>query len=186
MTIMTDKDKKSQPPDSSASDAALWRHVTKDITPLKGKETFANTGKKPTSRTAKSQNHEQPHRSEQNKAKSNEIDHRTAKRLRQGKINIDVRIDLHGMTQIQAYDALKSLIPNAHAQAKRCILVITGKGTPRSAKEEQKPGILKQKLPQWLSEPHLSHYILRIEPAHHTHGGQGAFYVLLRRHRKTN
>jgi DNA-nicking Smr family endonuclease len=117
------------------------------------------------------------------------IDHRTRRRLKRGKMSIDGRLDLHGKTQNEAYDTLLEYIPVAYASGKRCILVITGKGLPRSGdikliERSDHIGILKQKTPQWLSMPPLSPYILDIQTAQPNHGGEGALYVLLRRKRK--
>jgi len=57
---------------------------------------------------------------------------------------------------------------------KRCILVITGKGLHGQ-------GIIREQLPKWLSISDLKDYILAINQAKPTHGGSGAFYILLRK-----
>ncbi len=106
-----------------------------------------------------------------------ELDKRTDQRLRRGKINIDGRIDLHGMSRIDAQDKVRRYIMHAYQNQKRCILVITGKGRLNA------PSVIKQNLPHWLREPSLSRCILKIYPAQPKHGGAGAFYVYLRRQR---
>jgi len=117
-----------------------------------------------------------------------DMDHRTRQRLKRGKMTIDGRIDLHGMTQQQAFQILKEYIPQAHNDGKRCILIITGKGQPRSGdpsliERSESMGVLKQKTPEWLSTPPLVSYVLDIQLARPNHGGEGALYVLLRRKR---
>ncbi|KAF0676308.1 Smr/MutS family protein [Profundibacterium mesophilum] len=106
-------------------------------------------------------------------------------RMKRGKMPIEARIDLHGMTLDQAYPRLNSFIMGAHAQGLRLVLVITGKG--RRASEDGpipvRHGILKHQVPQWLQGGMMGVAVLQIAPAHQSHGGSGAFYVYLRRGR---
>ena len=117
-----------------------------------------------------------------------DVDKQTRRRLRRGQIPIDGCLDLHGMTQQQAQQALLGYIPSAYNADKRCILIVTGKGQPRHGNLDlleriEHVGVLKQKTPQWLCMVPLSSYILDIQPARPNHGGEGALYVLLRRKR---
>lgn len=125
-------------------------------------------------------------RAAQAEFKSTEIDRRTAEKLRKGKMRIEARCDLHGLNQEQAYDLLNQFIETARLRGCRCVLVITGKGksrvsTPMAIEPER--GILKQKVPQWLGERHLSPHILKTYTAQPKDGGTGALYVYLRRAR---
>lgn len=104
------------------------------------------------------------------------VDGSIAKKLKEGSYPIDVRLDLHGRTQDEAFEALRYCVSTAYSLGKRCILVITGKG-------EQGKGILRGQLPKWLATSGLKEYILAINHANHQHGGSGAFYVLLRKNR---
>ena len=106
------------------------------------------------------------------------------KKVRRGRIDIDGRIDLHGMTQNAARDALRRYIGARAARGDRTILVITGKGVKTdndyiAAMTER--GILRTMLPIWLSEPGLSHLVSGWSVAARGHGGEGAWYVRLRR-----
>ncbi|MBV8538814.1 MAG: Smr/MutS family protein, partial [Alphaproteobacteria bacterium] len=60
----------------------------------------------------------------------------------------------------------------------RVLLVITGKGSVREG-----GGVLRRNLPRWLAAGGNAPHVLRIEQAQLRHGGQGAYYVLLRRRR---
>lgn len=115
------------------------------------------------------------------------IDRRQADRFRQGRLEIDGKIDLHGRTQAEAHDALHAFIHRAHRAGKRCLLVITGKGgvklTGMGSGDERTRGILRQAVPRWLNEPGLRRYILAFDHARPQHGGEGALYVLLKRDR---
>ena len=58
----------------------------------------------------------------------------------------------------------------------RVLIVVTGKG-------RQGEGVLRKQVPEWLKlGPHASR-ILRLASARVQHGGEGAYYVLLRRNR---
>ena len=109
------------------------------------------------------------------------IDRSTANKFQKGKMSIDGRIDLHGMTQEVAHNALNSFIEDSWRAGKRCVLVITGKGSRPD--EYGRTGLLRSRTPQWLSAPRLRTRILAIHQAQIQHGGAGAFYVLLKRRR---
>lgn len=109
------------------------------------------------------------------------IDRSTANKFQKGKMTIEGRIDLHGMTQDVAHNALNAFIEDSWRAGKRCVLVITGKGS--RADEYGRTGLLRQRTPQWLSAPRLRNRILAIHQAQIQHGGAGAFYVLLKRRR---
>ena len=100
---------------------------------------------------------------------------------------IDSRLDLHGMTRDAAHGALSAFIRAGTARGDRCVLVITGKGSPRTDGESFMPdrstGILRAEVPRWLGEAGLSAHIVAWTPATAKHGGSGALYVLLRRQR---
>lgn len=113
------------------------------------------------------------------------MDGRNFDRLKKGKLPVDGRIDLHGMTLAEAHPALTGFILNASMAGKRLLLVITGKG--RTFQGEglitARRGILKQQVPQWLQLPPLAPLVLQVTQAHGKHGGDGAYYVYLRRQR---
>ena len=104
------------------------------------------------------------------------LDRRSDARLRRGQMDIEATLDLHGMTVAKAQPKLIDFLLCAQRRDLRCVVIITGKG-----REGQ--GILRQSLPQWLTDQPLRAIILRHYPAQPKHGGSGAFYVLLRRNR---
>jgi len=125
--------------------------------------------------------------------KLDNLDRRNADRLRRGEMQIERQIDLHGMTQDAAQKVLNRFIADCHAQGVRCVLVITGKG--RRAGDETGEsngradswmtprGVLKDAVPNWLSQNPNRSRIVAVSPAIPRHGGTGALYVLLKRHR---
>lgn len=109
------------------------------------------------------------------------IDRANAERLKRGKHEIEARLDLHGMTQAEAHRALGSFIRASRAAGRRCVLVITGRGSAKGPNNIG--GVLKSAVPRWLDEPELRPHLLAIATAQPRDGGNGALYVMLRRTR---
>ncbi len=105
---------------------------------------------------------------------------RLKKRVARGTHAIDVRIDLHGMTQSEAHHALLMFLRTAQARGASIALVITGKGS--GAQGER--GVLRRQVPMWLRQPEFRSFIVGFESAGHGHGGEGALYVRLRKARQ--
>jgi DNA-nicking Smr family endonuclease len=119
----------------------------------------------------------------------NPFDRKNLKKIKRGKIEIEARIDLHGMRQAAAHSALIQFIHGSASMGRRWVLVITGKGLPsRHAHDDaERPfgepprGVLKRSVPMWLSEPDVRGLIVSFTEAAPEHGGSGALYVHLRR-----
>ena len=113
------------------------------------------------------------------------MDEKAYRRMKRGKLKPEGKLDLHGMRVEAAHGALNRFILSAQASGKRLVLVITGKGKDR---DEPGPmpvprGVLRHQVPQWLQLPPLAQAVLQVTPAHISHGGEGAYYVYLRRGR---
>jgi DNA-nicking Smr family endonuclease len=113
------------------------------------------------------------------------LERRLKKQLARGRSAIDQSIDLHGMTQAEAHQALRGFLLYAQAQGDRLVLVVTGKGAPKARGLEasgfDEPGVLRRIVPHWLHAADLRGTVLGFEEAGRTHGGSGALYVRLRR-----
>jgi DNA-nicking Smr family endonuclease len=105
---------------------------------------------------------------------------RTRRRLARGLVDVDARIDLHGMRQERAFAALLAFLQRSRARRHGLVLVITGKG--RSGDDER--GVLWRLVPAWLARPDFRELIVGFEEASRRHGGDGALYVRLRRRRE--
>lgn len=110
------------------------------------------------------------------------LDRNSARRLRQGKFAIEGTLDLHGLTREEAWNALVGFLQHGFELQKRCVLVITGKGRFRT-EAGFSDGVLRMHLPRWLGQEPCNRWVLRHETAQPHHGGEGAFYILLRRKR---
>ena len=124
-------------------------------------------------------------------AATDSFDRKRLKRIATGRIEIEGRIDLHGLRESEAHLRLRGYLRQAHAQGKRTVLVITGKGRDEvdmyaafDLGEDRAPrGVLKRNVPRWLGEPDLMSIVVSFTTAHVRHGGEGALYVHLRRER---
>jgi DNA-nicking Smr family endonuclease len=101
-------------------------------------------------------------------------------RIARGSQAIGGRLDLHGLTQHQAHDALVGFLRSAQDRGHGLVLVITGKGMPGDSGDR---GVLRRQVPHWLRLPGFRDVVLGFECAHVAHGGDGALYVRLRRRR---
>lgn len=187
----------------TADDRDVWKTVTKTITPIKS-ESFGEIVDGPVPAAKKDlqrpiepfriepQRQTQisvnlaPNITESLKKAPPQMDRKNFDRLRKGKMNPDARVDLHGMTAQVAHAVLTQFILSAHASGARLVLVITGKG--RTHRDEggvmpARKGIIRHSVPDWLRQPPLVGKVVQVIPAHRKHGGDGAYYVYLRRKR---
>ena len=107
------------------------------------------------------------------------LDSQSTRKMRRGKVEIQARLDLHGMIQSEAHSSLLGFLGRAYESGKKTVLVITGKGLT----ENGEIGILRQAVPKWLNEQPMRTWIRGFDHAAPTDGGKGALYVLLRRKR---
>jgi DNA-nicking Smr family endonuclease len=115
------------------------------------------------------------------------LDGNTAEKLRRGTLAPQLRIDLHGLTEARAHQALLSFLRRAQKDGVRLALVITGVGNPNrddaASWMSSAHGVLKQMVPRWLHESEFAALVSGSGPAHRRHGGDGALYVYLRKNR---
>lgn len=161
-------------------DKKLWHAYAEGVKPL-GKDSKTASGssgqengrEQPASKKPAVKAQKQQERHTTKNAAPVAFDRRTERRLRRGEIEIDARLDLHGLRQEGAHRALDAFMAR-HAGRSRCLLVITGKGRGGS-------GVLRARLADWLAASDHAAKILALRPAAIRHGGDGAFYVMLRR-----
>ena len=165
----------------SEDERALWRGFARGVKPLRHGAGAAPDGA-PNQPSAQAP--PQSARNERSPAKPTpalaQFDRRLRQRVARGLAAIDVRLDLHGMTQRQAHAALLHFLAQAQAQNAKVALVVTGKGIGTAAAASER-GVLRRQVPLWLSLPEFRRFIVSFEQAHASHGGEGALYLRLRR-----
>ena len=98
--------------------------------------------------------------------------------LARGDIDIDLEVDLHGLTVAYAHQTLREFLRACHERRIRCARIIHGKGFGSSSRQP----VLKQKVNYWLR---LHEDVLAFCSAPRRDGGTGAVYVLLRNPNKS-
>ena len=102
---------------------------------------------------------------------------------------IDKKIDFHGKSLLDSEKQFNNTIIESYNSGQRCLLFVTGKGLFKSKnyEESDKPklyhGIIRASFIDWAKSKKLSKYILSFEQASIEHGGDGAFYVYLRKNK---
>jgi len=104
------------------------------------------------------------------------IDSPTRQKIAKGRLPIEGKVDLHGLTQSEAHSLLLSFLRRAFGDGRRYVLVVTGKGSPSRG-----TGVLRQAVPGWLSTPPFRTLVSGHEQAARHHGGEGALYIRLRK-----
>ncbi len=116
------------------------------------------------------------------------LERRTSRKIRKQSLTIDARLDLHGCIQKDAHAKLLYFIKSAYLTGHTLVLIITGKGFTKQKGEPWatgEPGVLRKKLPEWIKDPALFPEVLSISQAQVQDGGQGAYYVFLKKKRYT-
>ena len=104
------------------------------------------------------------------------IQHGVYKKLRQGRYDIDARLDLHRLSVKQARIDVHSFIQEAMQYGLRTVLILHGKGQCKT--EQEKTAVLKGYVNRWLQD---LEEVQAFHSAQPVHGGTGAVYVLLRK-----
>ena len=111
------------------------------------------------------------------------------KNIKKGKILINRKIDFHGYSVNQARKKFLNEIEVCFYSNKRCILFITGKGLKKASKPEEPlntklfHGKIRENFLKWVNEEDVSSKILSVVSAGISYGGDGAFFVYLRKNR---
>lgn len=158
-------------------DRILWSQVAATAVPLFGHRVelisepeppppvAASTPAAPPARPSRAE----PHR-------LHALDQPTRRKLAKGRLAVDAKIDLHGLTQSEAHGMLLGFLHAAHLRGLRFVLVVTGKGASFGSE-----GALKRAVPGWLATPVFRAVVSGYDEAVQRHGGTGALYVRLRR-----
>lgn len=112
------------------------------------------------------------------------------RRLRKGLVRPDMSIDLHGHTLASAQALLDEAIGRGLMRGARVLLVVAGRLRPGADRlpimhgDPRPRGAIRASLPDWLAFSPYADRIVALRPAHISHGGAGAVYVILRRGRE--
>ena len=166
------------------AEKSLWKHTMRDVVPLSEDSHAAlPLHSKPRSAVKRKRQISAVHDAETlsylmpASIPSRPVDASTRKRVETGRYLPSARLDLHGLTLAEAYAALSGFISSHYYQQHRCVLVITGK-SGKTLNDDT----LQAEVPRWLSLSQMSSMVTYHAPAQPKHGGDGARYILLKRH----
>ena len=96
------------------------------------------------------------------------------------------KLDLHGLSLIEANSVVKKFILKSYSAGCRKILIVTGKGLRSKVSKNpyisQKFNVLKNSIPEFIkNEDDLKNKISNISTASLKDGGDGAFYIFLKK-----
>ncbi len=166
------------------------------VTPIKNKnekitKTYHKVNTLKTEETQKKENEIVSEQTKKNRRSKYEFSFgEINKDLKKGKIKIERKLDLHGLSLLEAEELLRNEIIKSYNNYKRCILVITGKGLYLKNREdkyldEKNPklyyGKIKNSVKTWFQHPGINKYILTYQEAGPEHGGDGAIFIYLRK-----
>lgn len=106
------------------------------------------------------------------------------RRLGRGLVQPDIVVDLHGHNLATAYHLLDLKLEQAVAVGARVMLLVTGK-PPSDNRRPVVRGAIRAAVDDWLGASRHAAHIAAVRNAHPRHGGAGALYIILRRHRRS-
>ena len=110
------------------------------------------------------------------------IEKNILKKIQKGKLKVSASLDLHGNNIPESKKLVYDFVNYNSQKDKRILLIITGKGKRLFIEDEWKgTGILKTKIPIWLTSLALSKKIVWFDHAPSNMGGEGAFIVYLKK-----
>lgn len=172
----------------TGEDRILWAKVAKSVTPMPGRAADFDEPEEPAAPAAPVATQPPPGPAQPRVPGSGPppagatsqpargLDRPTRAKLAKGRLAIEGKVDLHGLTQGEAHSLLLSFLRRAHADGRRHVLVVTGKGASLGS-----DGVLRRAVPCWFATPPFRALVGAHEPAARHHGGTGALYVRLRR-----
>ena len=110
------------------------------------------------------------------------LDSHWERRMKGGRLDPDLTLDLHGHTLDTAYDRIMAGLDQARMMDARVVLVIAGRERPVDpADRMERRGAIRAKLLDWLAASRHAGTIAAVRRAHIRHGGEGALYLILKR-----
>lgn len=190
----------------STAEQAAWAHLASSVKPLPGKKRPSppRTGAgeqpkvgaaasppaaaakmpKPAKPAAKSHAplQQAAHRPSLLKGEDGGLDSHWDRRMKAGRLEPDLTLDLHGHTLDTAFDRIMAGLDQARMMGARVVLVVAGRERPVDPADRMaKRGAIRAKLLDWLAASRHADAITAVRRAHIRHGGEGALYLILKR-----
>jgi len=168
----------------SPEEAALWARVTSTIRPLSRDEDDREkidlgAGGPATSKLATGAPLASVPRRQERRGPGTTLDGSWDRRLRDGTLQPDRIVDLHGMSLDGAWRAIDGALDRAISRGDRLLLLITGHQRPGDLPIRR--GAIRAAIHDWLGASRHASDIAAVRSAHGRHGGGGSLYIVLRR-----
>jgi len=176
--------------DNNDNDTDLWNYVTKTTKKINSNNSLKHHKNIPTKRKQrviltpeiKSQSILKTNNKKRtvtpihfsNENNSSGLSKKNIKEIKTGKFKVQSKLDLHGYRLKEAETLFFEFLRKSFNLKKRNILVISGKG-------EHGKGKIKLNIPIWIASPSLSNLIHFYSFAAPKDGGNGAYYIRLRK-----
>jgi DNA-nicking Smr family endonuclease len=179
----------------SPEERAAWHQLARSVRPLTA-SARAPEGEDETQDAAAARNVALAPKSENCLMKSMTVPEQSASRsgpvdvldsswersIKQGRLQPEMTIDLHGNSLVTAHQRLDWALGDAVADGVRVLLVITGKSREKAGSRDRSGrGAIRAEIADWLDRSPFAAHIASIRNAHPRHGGAGALYVIMRR-----
>ena len=160
-----------------------WEQFKKTVSPLKNQERLIRKQHKP---LKKNQMENEDTNFELMDIKVSEgwgaLEKNILRKIQKGKLRVSASLDLHGSNVSDSKKLVYDFVNFNSQKGNRILLIITGKGKRLFVEDEWKgTGILKTKIPVWLTSLALSEKIVWFDHAPSNMGGEGAFIVYLKK-----
>ena len=110
------------------------------------------------------------------------LDSHWDRRVKSGRLEPDLTLDLHGHTLDTAYERIMTALDQARAMGARVVLVVAGRERPVDPADRMaRRGAIRAKLLDWLAASRHAGAIGAVRRAHIRHGGEGALDLILKR-----
>lgn len=106
---------------------------------------------------------------------------RNERKAWQDKGGVERFVDLHGLRKEDAFKRVYNAILAAYESKAKVLKIITGKGKDQRDEFGELYISIKSLFPQWLAIPQLQTKIRKVTPAIDSDGGEGAFYVYMKK-----
>lgn len=166
----------------SPEESALWARVASTIRPLSRETiegppgTLSNETTPRVVRTSQVRSRAAP---PTRAAPGTTLDSSWDRRLRDGSVEPDRVVDLHGMSLDGAWRAIDRALDQAIARGDRVLLLVTGHHRP--GEPPIRRGAIRAAVHDWLEVSRHAGDIAAVRGAHRRHGGGGSLYIVLRR-----
>ena len=174
----------------SPEESALWARVASTIRPLSRERSSPERGGEPAKLVEgaecraptplrQSFGLPPPRSGEERRGPGTTLDSTWDRRLRDGAVEPDRVVDLHGLSLDRAWRAIDCALEQAIARGDRLVLFITGHHRP--SEPPVRRGAIRAAVNDWLAASRHAPDIAAVRGAHRRHGGSGSLYIVLRR-----